>query len=54
MNANEIKSFEDLWQKLWAIIYEVLAFFRGFKDNIEVGTETVNLDGINPVYPPKK
>lgn len=51
MNLSEIKSFEDLWKKLWEIIYAVLEFFRGAgKDNVEVGTETVKFDSVKPVY----
>ena len=52
MNLKEIESFEDLWKKLWEIIYAVIAFFRdgkGGKDTIEVGTDTVKFDSVNPV-----
>ena len=51
MNANEIMSFETLWQKLWAIIYEIINFFKkNGKDEIDVGTNPVKIDSITNVY----
>lgn len=51
MNLKEIKSFEDLWKKLWEIIYAVLAFFRGAgKDPVDVGSNTLHYDSISSVY----
>lgn len=50
MNLSEIKSFEDLWKKLWEIIYAVLAFFKGAnKEPVDVGSNTVHFDSIKPV-----
>ena len=51
MNANEIKSFEDLWQKLWEIIYAIINFFKGAgKDDIDIGSNTVKFDSVTNVY----
>ena len=52
MNASEIKSFEDLWKKLWSIIYAVIAFFKGANiDNVQIGDSTAKFDSIVTVYP---
>lgn len=51
MNANEIKSFEDLWKKLWEIIYAIIAFFKGAgKDDVDIGSNTVKFDSVTNVY----
>ena len=54
MSASEIKSFEDLWQKIMEIFYAILDFFRGAGiHDVEIGTTEVNIDGFKPVYPTK-
>ncbi len=51
MSNKEIMSFEQLWQKLWEIIYAIIKFFKGAgKDEIEVGTNTVKFDSVTNVY----
>ncbi len=50
MSLSEIKSFEDLWKKIWEIIYAILNFFRGAdKEPVDVGSNTVRYDSIKPV-----
>ena len=51
MNPNEIKSFEDLWKKLWEIIYAIINFFKGAgKDDVDIGSNTVKFDSVSNVY----
>lgn len=41
MNANEIKTFEEFWQKLWKFIYEIFGFLRDSgKDHGTIGDAT--------------
>lgn len=52
MSDKEIMTFEQLWQKIWAFIYEILQFFRngGKKPEIPMGTTNIDLDPVKPIY----
>lgn len=52
MSNKEIMTFEQLWQKIWEIIYAIINFFKGAEGGngghgqIPGATETFNYDNI--------
>lgn len=51
MSNKEIMTFEQLWKKIWEIIYAIIAFFKGAgKDDVDIGSNTVKFDSVSNVY----